>query len=185
MGKENSDSRQSKRENVVDVCTAKQEDPKSFACEPESAPITKESTEKSIEATDANKSNQNKKKTEVANVYQVEKSETKQITDVCNNDVTVQNGIKTKSINTAENEALKEEQPVQKELQSEERNVQQTNSEENVEMTKDDVENVAENKSSDIEKAESDADSQKEEQTNNSQNSDSTEGDEQHEQEKR
>ena len=184
MGKENSDARQSKRENVV-VCTAKQKDPKSFACEPESTSITKENTEKCIEATDANKSNQNQKEIEVENIYKLEKSETKQITYVCNNDVTVQNGIKTNSINTAENEGLKEEEQVQKEIRSEERNVQQTSGEANVEITKDDGENVAESKSSDIEKAESDAGSKKEEQTNNSQNSDSTEGDEQHEQEKR
>ena len=175
MQKNNSDSKRPKRANVV--CIAKQENSISLECEPESASIT---TENSIEAANENKGDQSQGESESG---KSKRFETKHIIESCkkvvsNGDIVVQNGMEANSIDTAENKALKEEEQMGKEIQSEERIVQQTDNE-NAETAMDDGDNVAENKSSDTEKAESNADSEKEEHTNNSGNSDTTEGDDQ------
>ena len=179
MQKNNSDSKRPKRANVV--CIAKQENSRSLACEPKSAPITTEiSIEANIEAANENKGDQSQGESESG---KSERFETKHIIESCkkvvsNGDIVVQNSVEANLIDRAENKALKEEEQMRKEIQSEERIVQQTDNE-NAETAMDDGDNVAENKSSDTEKAESNADSEKEEHTNNSGNSDTTEGDDQ------
>jgi hypothetical protein len=138
---------------------AEQEDPIAPACEP------KPTTTEKIQA-----------KIKVENVKPEEfKCETKHITEsdqkvVCDG---AQNDTEPNSIDAPENEACKVEEQNKNEIQPEERNVQQANSDGHVETAEKSA--VVETKSSDSEIAESDAESQKEGQTNSSGNSDTTE----------
>ena len=156
-----------------------QEDPIAPACEPKPTPTTTENTETGVEATNANEEGQIQAKIKVENVKPEEfKCETKHVTEsdqkvVCDGTQNSQNDIEPNSIDAPENEACKVEEQNNNEIQPEERNVQQANSDGHVETAEKSA--VVETKSSDGEIAESDAESQKEGQTNSSENSDTME----------
>ena len=179
--KDGSESQRSKRKDIIEAVLSEQQHKIVPTSEPKTTAISAENTAKTAEVTNANEEGKIQKEMEVENVVS-EKIKCTTEPDqkvVCDGVCETQNQTESNSADAVVNEALEEEETNSHEIKPQETPVQQNGSDEQAEIAQEIQENscanVVGNKSKDVQTGESDGDSQKEGQTNNSENSYTTE----------
>ena len=178
LHKDCSDSQRSKRKNVIiDVMLSEQQQPIVSKNESKPTAISTQITANTVEATNMNEEGKIQEEIKAESVSEEVKCETEPDQKaVCDEVSVAQNRTESNLTETEVNEPLEVEKHNIQEVQSEEKPVQETSSDEHVITTEENaIVNVLENNSNDVETAESDAESQKEGQTNNSESSYTTE----------